>query len=573
MVNPPVPDPTPDEVIDLGAIRWRVAIGLVAAALYVWLFGGTPVSRDYFLNQDIVVLALLTAMLVGSRLWSSRRIPAIKVRPNWAGVAAASAALALLLWGGTYLIMHNYALTRDEHMVLFDAQIFRGGRLAAELTPQWRGLAVALVPAFLLDVPGQVVWASNYLPGNAALRAAFSLVADPALMNPLLAAGGALALHSIGRRLFPDRPGTQATALLLYFTSAQMWAAAMTTYAMTAHMALNLVWLALFLRGGRLGHGGAILVGFVATGLHQIIFHPLFVLPFLEHLRRRGDGRTALVYVAAYVAIGLFWMSYPALVLRSIGVATEAGQSGGGGILDYLQDRVLPLLTTREAEGLFQMVYNLLRFAAWQNLALLPLLAAALPLARRGEGIAGPLYGGALLTLGAVFILLPYQGHGWGYRYVHGLLGSFALLGAMGWERLRRSGQAAEGLLAAGTALTLAIAMPFLLWKAHHYVAPYARVDRMIDGIDADFAIIDTMPPSFAIDSVRNGPKLEGRPIRLSALELSHADAAWLCRRGSVALVDRATMQRLGLGRHLPGGNEFFQLLKRGLEGSRCGVK
>jgi hypothetical protein len=100
------------------------------------------------------------------------------------------------------------------------------------------------------------------------------MLGDPALLNPLLAGAGAVALFDICRRLLPESRGGQATALLLYFSSAQMLAAAMTPYSMTGHLAFNLVWLALFLRGDKLGHAGAILIGFVATGLHQVIFHP-----------------------------------------------------------------------------------------------------------------------------------------------------------------------------------------------------------------------------------------------------------------------------------------------------------
>jgi hypothetical protein len=35
-----------------------------------------------------------------------------------------------------------------------------------------------------------------------------------------------------------------------------------------------------------------------------------------------------------------------------------------------------------------------------------------------------------------MFILLPYQGHGWGYRYLHGLIGSLSLLAGYGWIAL-----------------------------------------------------------------------------------------------------------------------------------------
>ena len=68
--------------------------------------------------------------------------------------------LALVLWAGTYALMYNYPLTRDEHMVVFDMQIFESGRLAKPLAPEWRPYAEVLVPAFLLDVLGNALLVS-----------------------------------------------------------------------------------------------------------------------------------------------------------------------------------------------------------------------------------------------------------------------------------------------------------------------------------------------------------------------------------------------------------------------------
>ena len=570
MRTPPTTDPNEPALLLRSAAR-RIVIIAAAACAYVALFAAPGLARHYFETQDIYVAAAYTFVLAAFSLGYHPLLPRRDaLQLDLRRVLAAAILLTLLLWLGTYVVLDNYPLTRDEHMVVFDAAIYRSGRLAAEVPVEWRPFVFAMAPAFLLDVPENIAWVSAYFPGNAALRAGFSLILDAALMNPMLAGIGAVALYIVARRLFPDQPSAQLVALLLYFTSAQMAAAAMTTYAMTGHMALSLVWLALFLRGDRLGHCGAVLVGFVATGLHQIIFHPLFVLPFIDHLRRRGEWRAALFYVAAYAAIGLVWMSYPGFVLRSIGAAAELGAAGGGGYVDYLQDRVLPLLQDQSSTSFLLMTLNLLRFFSWQNLALVPLVLAALPLARRGNGIAGPLYGGVLLTVLAVFILLPSQGHGWGYRYLHGLLGSLALLGAYGWERLSARKEPATELLALGTAMTMLTAAPFLLWKAHRFSEPYAAVDTMIGRIDADFVVIDTDHPAFAIDQVRNDPDLRQRPLRFSSAHLDVERLDELCRRGSVAFVDRKAMERLGLGVGVPFAEGAFGRLRARLQRAGC---
>ena len=139
------------------------------------------------------------------------------------------------------------------------------------------------------------------------LHAAFGMVFDPALLNPLLAALGAVALFDIAQRLFPGSRSAQLVALLLYGTSAQVLISAMTPAAMTGHLALNLVWLALYLRGTRASHAMAIGIGFLAIGLHQVVFHPLFAAPFIDHLRRRGEWRTAAAYLGRILSFLLFW--------------------------------------------------------------------------------------------------------------------------------------------------------------------------------------------------------------------------------------------------------------------------
>ena len=94
---------------------------------------------------------------------------------------------------------------------------------------------------------------------------------------------------------------------------------------MPAYLAFNLAWLWLFLRGGRLGHGAAIAVGFLAAGLHQVLFHPLFVAPFVWQLWLDRRWRLAAVYTLAYAAICGFWIEFPQLELRWLGEAASAG--------------------------------------------------------------------------------------------------------------------------------------------------------------------------------------------------------------------------------------------------------
>ena len=551
MVRPQVTEPG----LELRAIAFPLACILIAFGLSAAFTAPGFIPRYYVLHQDGFVLAGLAALLLAFCVPSVRgisaRAPDVRLTPRTVLIGAAVA--ALLLWAGTYLLFDNYPLSRDEQMAVFDMEIFRHGQLAAPIAPQWRHYADALTPAFLLPLPANAAWVSTYMPVNAMLRALFGLV-DPALTGPVLAAVGAVATFDCARRLFPEQRGAQAVTLLMVATSAQLLVTSMTPYAMTAHFALNMVWLSLYLRGGRWGHAGAIAVGFFAIGLHQVVFHPLFALPFIDHLRRRGQRRAALTYVASYAVFGLFWISWPQLVATSAGLSLPSAQGS------FFAERVLPLLANREPQTIPLMIANLLRFVTWQNLALVPLILFAWPTIRRGEGIAAPLLAGVILTIAAIAFLLPYQAMGWGYRYLHGLIGSCALLAGYGWrEAAGRRG--VRSFVIVATLATVLVSVPFLAWQATAFVRPYARVNRMIDGIHADMVVVNSYGTAFRIDEVRNRPDLRNRPLRFAANELTVADIRDLCGRGTVAFVDVPQMQALGLGfRNVPDPAPFNAL-------------
>ncbi|NUQ17816.1 MAG: hypothetical protein HOP95_05080 [Sphingomonas sp.] len=527
--------------LELRAVALPLACVLIAFGLSAAFTAPGFIPRYYVLHQDGFVVAGLAALLllfcVPGLAAAVPRLPQVTLTMRTVLIGAVL--VALLLWAATYWLFRDYPLSRDEQMVVFDMQIFRHGELAAPLAPEWRHYANALTPAFLLPLPDNAAWVSSYMPVNAIFRTLGGLI-DPALTGPVLAAIGAVATFDCARRLFPEQRGAQGIALLIYATSAQVLVTAMTPYAMTGHLALNMMWLALYLRGSRWAHAAAMAIGFLAIGLHQVVFHPLFALPFIEHLRRRGEWRTALAYVVSYSIFGLFWISWPHLVAMSAGLSSFSGASTFIG-------RALPLLTSHEPQTIALMIANLLRFVTWENLALLPLMLLAWPAVRRGDGIAAPLLGGVILTIAAMAFILPYQAMGWGYRYLHGLIGSCALLAGYGWrEAAERRG--VRAFVTAATAVTVLGCIPFLTWQATAFVRPYARVNQMIDAVGADMVVVNSYGPAFRIDEVRNHPDLSNRPLRFAANKLTPADIALLCSRGTVAFVDVAQMQALGLG-------------------------
>ena len=435
-------------------------------------------------------------------------------------------------------------------MADFDAVIFRSGRLMAVIPPEWRPFRTALIPLFLLPVPGSVGFVSSYLPGNAALRALVGLVVNPDWTSPLLAAVAILALFRVARQLWPERPDAVVVCMLMLATSSQVLVTATTSYAMTAHLAVNLVWLWCFLRDDRTGHAGAVATGFIGCGLHQIIFHPLFVAPFIVHLWARRRHRLAGLYVLAYAAICGFWISYPSLVLMSASIPPDNAMLAGA---PRFWAVIAALMEWFSLGGSIAIVIdNIVRFIAWQHILLVPLVFASLLCIRRSAGLTRAILAGPLLTLLAVFVLLPWQGHGWGYRYLHGLIGNFCLLAGYGWmvvtsEASSEQRTAAASVLGISTIFTVVVLLPAHIVQARSLDAPYRAAMAAIRQASTEIVIVDPSGMEFPTNLVRNDPFLRGRPKILDLALLDSAAIEDLCARFSVSIFDRQTGVALGI--------------------------
>lgn len=513
---------------------------------FVWL------TTFFFRDQDAFWLVGVAALLVG---FSVLRLPvagnARLGRLRCPGALVAILAVFVLICGvaGAHVVFHDHHLSRDESLAEFDATILRSGQPIAPIAPEWRPFASALAPAFMVPVAHAAGFVSAYLPVNAGFRAIVGFVLDPAWTSPLLAALAVIAVFMAARRLWPSRADAALVAAMLTATSSQVLVASMTSYAMTAHLALNLLWLWFFLRDDEFGHGAAIGVSALAVGLHQVIFHPLFVAPFIVRLWASKRFSLALVYIVAYMAIVLFWIGYWQFALEWQGVSPEASDEAGP---LYFVARVAALLSDFQWSGADLMLKNVLRFIAWQNPALLPLAFLACHQIRSGSGIARELAAGVALTLVAMFIVLPYQGHGWGYRYLHGLIGNLSLLAAYGWVSLSPTAVRGEmngprSMLAIGSAVACLVLLPAHARQAESFVAPYARAAEVIARAPTDLVIVDKSGLLFAEDLVRNDPFLRNRPKILDITFLDETRLVDLCARYSISLFERSQALRLGI--------------------------
>jgi hypothetical protein len=375
---------------------------------------------------------------------------------------------------------------------------------------------------------------------------------SPAVAGVVLAAVSLPALFGIARQLWPHRPDAAIVGVALLASSSQFLVTAMTPYAMTAHLALNLVWLWLFLRGTWPSHVMAAAIAFAACGLHQLAFHPLFAAPFLVSLVLTRRWPVAFFYGSAYGAAILFWILYWSFLL-GVG-STPVDQSADVGMAYFIR-RVVEMVDVETARYAL-MWMNLTRFLAWQAPLLLPLAIVGVLACRGRSTVVLHLAVGIGLTLVAMLVLTPHQGHGWGYRYLHGLLGSFALLAGQGWiwltDRLAPMRKQLASVLFLSIALSVSVLLPWRLAQVHAFIRPYAAASAAIGATDADVVVVDARNAWHGIDLVRNDPLLKASPKVLDLASLQEQQVAEVCSRYRVAIFDENDASRLGM-RLAPG--------------------
>jgi len=513
----------------------------------------------FFWTQDSPAFLLCGLLVCVLRFLHPRFLAALAPGGGWGrrGLATIAVVAAAIGVAGLWVVFDGNSFSLDEFLADFDARIFAGGRLLQPLALTWRPYVDALQPIFMLPVPGHGYWASAYLPMNAAVRALAGLFHAKVLVNPAWSAVSILAIAAIARRLWPDRPGMAVGAALLLATSSQQLVMSMTAYAMPAHLALNLIWLWLVLRGGRLDHACAMVVAFVACGLHQIIFHPLFAAPFVLQLWLDRRWGAAVAHTLAYALIGLFWISYWSLVLKGLEVPAQSAAAVGGG---WWLERVQQLLANVQWRAIGIMVDELLRFMTWQNIVAVPLAVLASAAAVRAGGVLRAMVLSVILTIVVIGVLLPVQIHGWGYRYLQGEMGSVCLVAIWGWTRLtdRLAADqrwAASAALGGACAVSLLVLFPFHAWQAHRYTHPYAMANLAVHRATSQVVIVANDSDNGSFDPgtvVRNDPRLEEGPKVLSLEGLDSSQIADICARYSVRLFDVAGARRMGV-RVVPG--------------------
>lgn len=517
-----------------------IGLALWLGATFLWHVTyrqGISLAVILLLDQDFPALlgSLLLLALVAP--WAEGKGFALP-RPTARIVVPLIVLMGLAAWAGHYALFQDYAISRDEEVARFAAAYMREGLFARPIPVEWEPYRRAIMPEFFSPFGAADYWTAAYLPVNSAIQALFWQLGDPNLAGPALLMAGLFALWRVAVRLMPDRPDAVWVTVLLGCSSSQLWITAMTPYAMTGHFALNMVWLALMLRGGVIGHASAGLVALIAAGLHQWHFPPIFIAPFILWMLLARRWTVAAFHALTLVAIVILWAKlWPGFLLHALGAPADIRPSAGvadkvGSLFERLGDRWQPLV-------------NISRYVAWNNILMVPL--AALGIAAmdkramiRGQEIALPLALGCL----AGCALALAQGYGWGFRYAHGFIGPFCLLAGLGWARFRPKD--AMRPLMIGLAIT-ALSSAYLVWRTHAFVAPYAASHRLIDSSEADVVLVDPRGGLYVTDLVRGRDGVPGRPMvmNLGMLTIDQLDA--LCRSYVVELFERADFRPLGV--------------------------
>lgn len=542
----------------------RSLLLLAAATLaLIVLKGLPPLPRRYFFEQDLPLLLMAgVALYAASRLAFHGRLKPLAGR----SVAALCALAGSVAYAGTWFVIERFSMSRDETSADFAATTFQSGWIAWPVPRQYSDIAEAMMPLWTDRWLAHGFWFGNYLPVNALIRAAAGMAGDQWLAGPVLLLVGLAALWVSARRMWPDRPEAWTVAMVLALTSAQLLVNAMTSYATTGHFALNAIWLACFLRGGRSGHAAAILIGVAAVGLHQFHFHLMIVGGFVLWLGLNRRYRLAATYAAACVAYYLIWGIgwWQWFLPPFIGLPTEH--------LAPAKQFWWQLISKIGLLGKLEPLNSLARFAAWNNILLLPLAWMGWVSVRTSRNDDGeyPVQVAFALICAVGLLTMVYQGHGFGYRYLNGIMPFFCLLAAQGWLSLpaKRTGGAPSQLLWASAAFAVIVTMPFAAWQANRYLHPYAAAYRLMRASPADFVVVDTRSGAFMQDVVRIERSI-ARPVLLDLAYLTPQAMDRLCSTKRVMIFDRSQAARLGVPAE-PFSDPYSDRMRAELDRRRC---
>lgn len=532
-------------ISQIGIICAAIVLLFCTMALLGLLAGGMSyLPLFFFFDQDIpIILALITVFFFARQIELPSKLlkMLIGVQERLMGLPIwlPCFVIFLIALAGAFSILGTYPLSMDEYWARADGYGLASGRAMGAIPAEFADYAYAMQPIFSRISGDATHWASTYLP----LNALFQGLLGP-LASPLFTAGAIWMTVLVARRQFPEEKTLPIISVVLAATSAQWVITGMTTYAMSAHLFFNMAWLGLVYRSGLLSQLLAGIVAVVAIGLHQFAFFPIFAGFFVLDLFLSGRRRAAIGQGVVIVAGVAFWMMWNSLSHKLVGAASPGGE---GRASVSVAETVITLLSRNDFSAVGTMGLNLVRFQLWQNPLTLPLMALAIPVAWKLKGFWRACVLSIFATIMFMTVVIPYQGHGWGYRYLHQQLGIVTLLAALGWVKLRfDTSIVGRAVLGAGVVVGLLL-LPLRFYQAHSFVQPWAEANKRLSEMRADIVLVDAPNHLFANDLVRNIPMEANGPVRMARAALTDGQVASLCDRYSVKVFGDGEAARFGL--------------------------
>jgi hypothetical protein len=495
----------------------------------------SAIFRFLLMAYDAKAAWLALAICLLATLWNSaspilRWVDFIGRHPL--GLALASAATLGL---GTIVVYHNYPLSMDEYAAIFQSSTFATGSVIAHLP---RDLIDWLIVrgfngSFLIASTETGRTIEAYWPGFALLLAPFQFLHVPWLCNASLSGLSIFLIYWITREITDDRRAA-AWAVLFTLASGAFIADGISYYSMQAHLASNLLFVALLVRPSGYRMLAAGVVGSLALILHNPVPHALFAIPWIIAIaihpgQRRYLPHLFLGYLPG-IAIGVLWLE-----LRSdIGLSGHASAALDQIVSGAFAWPDVALLNNRAAA--------LVKMFVWAMPCLF-VFAGLGAIRSRADSRARLLALSAAVTFVAYLFVKFDQGHGWGYRYFHSAWGVIPILAGCAMTDRSQANLRLASFAGATAILSLLVMVPFQMSQIERFISAHLAlipppkrpgnniyfIHPLGDFYVADMAQIDPLLRNSDLLLVSHGADLDAKLVHLNwpnAVKVSSGRAA-----------------------------------------------
>lgn len=506
-----------------GESRWPrglllLTVALAIAAPLAMYSGRVPGLGEFdyliyyrllFYNDFTNSLAMLAALLVALavrpvRNWITHAADWVSRHP-WQTCAVAFVVMAI----AARVVYQGFPLAMDEYAPLLQARIFAHGDIA--ITYPRELLDRMVVPGFqgsFIHVDRETGNAiSGYWPGLALLMTPFAWFRAEWMLNPLLGAAGLWLIGDLAR-LASGSEQARGWAMLAALACPQYTISAMSYYAMTGLLTLNLLFLWLLLRPGARDAFLAGIVGSVSLVMHNPVPHALFALPVGIWLLTSEERRRKLIPLAAgYVPLtALLGLGWPLLTSKMGLRPTAVAAADAGFVASWIErlDQIFVL------PGLDMLIVR--SYAAWKTLIwAAPGLLLVAFLVKPQHALQRVLLAAFLITF-AFYFLVPFdQGHGWGYRYIHSAWGLIPIATGVFATKVDDDG----GRLLAAAMFAGLLATPAFLWTTRETISTSIALQPATPDQGKALVFIANRPSLYTLDLIRNYPGEGDRILRM----------------------------------------------------------